>query len=434
MKLELVMLTTVISVITERQVEAQLKCFEKRDRTGKSVTISASIQDVTNQFPNGPKACDLPPNSGYIFYSDVDFTGNVNTMFSKNGEVYHPRSRFQVKSIYVLGQLSPDGVHLFLRQNFQGGSVKSFSKKNDKVTDGSPFLSAVVIGSVDWTISRNCSDKTCDTCLKADKQGGASFIQDIKNGVLEKVTSVSRATCSGINYVGRPSIPECPCNPHGVVDGPDKCKGTNGICKCKTNHTGDDCDSCNATLTWREGQCVAGCGCYPPGVENNDMTCSPSNSKDGTCNCNWRMYYEGEKCDKCEWVAYQSYDGKCLYPKCIDVNMIMDGKPPFGLYDGHCRCKPRYLGLCDTCREGFFKFEKKCLTKAEFDLAKELREMRDKSIDDDSKLFKILDGLQKLGVLTSRFVTERKKAVWASWVSANEAAEYVIRHQTAWLI
>ncbi|XP_052763718.1 multiple epidermal growth factor-like domains protein 11 [Mya arenaria] len=108
----------------------------------------------------------------------------------------------------------------------------------------------------------------------------------------------------------------------------------NGTCfRCKSNYTGNTCDSCEDGLYGANCslQCSQGC---------EGRACS---SRDGTCNCNTN--YRGEKCDSCIEGRYglscsEPCNPGCVLDDCTSIN-------------GNCDCKEYYKGdTCDVCVDG----------------------------------------------------------------------------------
>lgn len=431
MKLELLMLTTVISMITERQTEAQLKCFKNRDQTGKSVAYTKSHPNLVSQFRNGPKVCQVPANSAYIFFNLKNFEGKPNAAHSLNDENYYPGSDYKIESVLVLGSKSKSiAIHLFDRVYFQGGSSKKFIKKVDNVMDGFTIKSAVVMGNQAWTIESECNNppsgqSTCSNCLQPSNSG-ASFITSIEISGLGKTLAVKPGVCLGTKHAGKPKIPDCLCNQHGVVDGPDKCNGVNGVCKCQANHTGHDCGQCSSNLTLRDGKCVEGCGCNPKGVfPPGDLSCEAN----GDCFCH-PFFYDVPKCDDCAWWAYWK-NGACQRCGCFRKNTPLNERACNEL-DGKCRCRPHYIGKCTDCGKGYLKYSDKCLNQKQLDKVKELEVFRDNQETNVSQFISLLDDLENLGVVDNLHDTRRE--VKDGWKTAYYAAQLILANTDPWIV
>lgn len=365
MKLALVLLTILVSLMTERQVEAnpdRVECYEFRNLTGDKFTIGGSTVDLLFKYKFRAEACRV--YGAWVFFEFDFFYGKVNA-FSGNGNIYFPRERFVVGSAMKVPNKSDKIALVCYEQNYYlKGDYQSppnyFSKETKNISGQVFCKSAVVFGSSNWTVESKCKGDNCKnelTCLPAPPTGKVSFVTYTSNS--GRILSVIPGKCSGKKITGRTQIPGCTCNWRGAVNDAERCNGNKGICNCLSTHTGYDCGWCKEPKVMQaDGTCKdpEACGCDPRGVDS-DYRC-----KNGKCNC--RYFTRGDKCDKCaDWASFRrKICQNCLCP----VNKVQGGLQKCDDDTGKCNCKPQFTGdLCEGCATGHSQFRSKCLNAAQ---------------------------------------------------------------------
>ncbi|XP_054836339.1 laminin subunit alpha-5 [Eublepharis macularius] len=136
-------------------------------------------------------------------------------------------------------------------------------------------------------------------------------------------------------------IINCDCNVAGTRGNACRKDAQLGLCLCKPNFQGTQCDQCAP-------------GYYGPSCQA--CQCSGSGSYDGSCNsetgqCLCRAGFEGFSCDRCA-------PGYFSYPLCQLCGCSVVGTLPEGCdASGRCYCKPEYDGThCDQCSFGYHSY------------------------------------------------------------------------------
>lgn len=389
MKLELVLLTILVGLITESQVKAQIDkcvCHEFRNKTGKMATYYVTPGDVSKDFPSGPGACTL--TGFWLFY---DTFSAVNAMWA-NDEVYYPGPRVVVRKILRLSRPYYASNVLYL-VDIDAVKPIVITKATKNITDN--FYGIVVYYSKqDWTVeSKSHAGARLEQTCFPNKRGIAAFSVD--NPVYGIITSATPGKCLGKKIVPRTRIPECLCNQGGVVDDANKCNGINGICNCLQNNTGPDCGWCVSTHgIKRDGTCeeLGLCGCNPRGVSSYDYSC---NSRTGKCHCHWRS--SGDKCEKCSGEAFLLKDScqrcNCPWKKVNQNNRCED-------YTGKCNCRPPFVGdICERCAANYTALKELCLTARQKPFVDVIYGYCKNNETDTTKVIKAIDDLKTEGIV-----------------------------------
>nr|XP_033819501.1 laminin subunit alpha-5 isoform X1 [Geotrypetes seraphini] len=143
--------------------------------------------------------------------------------------------------------------------------------------------------------------------------------------------------CTPGNY--GPGCQACQCSGPGVLDG--SCDSESGQCVCRSGFEGYTCSRC--ALGFFNYPLCQLCGCSTIGTLPEG--CDPT----GRCICN--AEYDGPHCDQCI-AGYHSYPN-CQVCSC-DIRGSADNNcSP----TGHCQCHSNYVGpTCNQCAPGFYGF------------------------------------------------------------------------------
>ncbi|CAM4653046.1 unnamed protein product [Caretta caretta] len=136
-------------------------------------------------------------------------------------------------------------------------------------------------------------------------------------------------------------IIHCDCNAAGTEGNACRKDSRRGMCVCKPNFQGAQCDQCAP-------------GHYGPGCQ--PCQCSGSGQYDGTCDsetgqCLCRTGFEGYSCNQCA-------PGYFNYPLCQLCGCSAVGTLPGGCDSGgRCFCRPEFDGpRCDQCSMGYHSY------------------------------------------------------------------------------
>uniref|UniRef100_A0A8C3IUZ4 Laminin subunit alpha-5 n=1 Tax=Chrysemys picta bellii TaxID=8478 RepID=A0A8C3IUZ4_CHRPI len=136
-------------------------------------------------------------------------------------------------------------------------------------------------------------------------------------------------------------IINCDCNAAGTEGNACRKDSQRGMCVCKPNFQGAQCDQCAP-------------GHYGPGCQ--PCQCSGSGQYDGTCDsetgqCLCRTGFEGYSCNQCA-------PGYFSYPLCQLCGCSAVGTLPGGCDSGgRCFCRPEFDGpRCDQCSMGYHSY------------------------------------------------------------------------------
>ncbi|KAK7100839.1 laminin subunit alpha-like isoform X2 [Littorina saxatilis] len=134
--------------------------------------------------------------------------------------------------------------------------------------------------------------------------------------------------------VGRKDCAACDCD----ICGSESCDKNVGVCNCKPNVVGSECDQC-ASNTWGYEYCT-GCRDCDCGMGSVSPQCD---LRTGSCEC--QPGVQGAQCDKCLPGHWN------LGPNgCQECNCLTDGAVGCDDQTGRCNCLPGVTGtMCDRC-------------------------------------------------------------------------------------
>ncbi|XP_053101455.1 laminin subunit alpha-5 isoform X2 [Hemicordylus capensis] len=136
-------------------------------------------------------------------------------------------------------------------------------------------------------------------------------------------------------------IINCDCNVAGTRGNACRKDAQTGLCLCKPNFQGTQCDQC---VPGYYGPSCQSCQCSGPGYY--DGTCD---NETGQCLC--RAGFEGYACNQCA-PGYFSYP-LCQLCGCSAVGTLPEGCDA----SGRCYCRPEYDGPhCDQCSFGYHSY------------------------------------------------------------------------------
>ncbi|MEE6473903.1 hypothetical protein FKM82_010212 [Ascaphus truei] len=144
----------------------------------------------------------------------------------------------------------------------------------------------------------------------------------------------------------------CRCNTSGTVNGDITCNQNSGECKCKSNVIGLWCDRCNLgfkqqNMTGKKS-CIP-CKCHTLGSIN--QYCNPIS---GLCKC--REDVKGLDCDTCIDNYYGLDSAGCKHCDCDKEGIILG--TVCDAVTGQCVCQPNIGGRkCNECLDGYFKVQ-----------------------------------------------------------------------------
>ncbi|XP_044311344.1 laminin subunit alpha-5 isoform X3 [Varanus komodoensis] len=139
-------------------------------------------------------------------------------------------------------------------------------------------------------------------------------------------------------YYG-PNCQPCQCSGAGFTEG--TCDSETAQCLCRTGFEGYACDRC-APGYFNYPLCQL-CGCSAVGTLPEGCDAS------GRCYC--RPEYDGPRCDQCSF-GYHSYP-HCQACSCDPLRSVDNDCSPIG----QCRCHSNYIGhTCNQCAPGFYGY------------------------------------------------------------------------------
>ncbi|XP_071119471.1 laminin subunit alpha-like [Haliotis cracherodii] len=134
--------------------------------------------------------------------------------------------------------------------------------------------------------------------------------------------------------IQRKNCASCACNQCGS----ESCDSGNGVCTCKPNVIGLDCDQC-APYTWGFEYCT-GCNRCDCGSASISPQCD---LRTGQCECQPNVL--GQKCDQCQQGYWNYGSAGCQRCECMG-----DGAVTCDADTGRCQCLPGVTGeMCDRC-------------------------------------------------------------------------------------
>ncbi|XP_023289722.1 laminin subunit alpha, partial [Orussus abietinus] len=176
-----------------------------------------------------------------------------------------------------------------------------------------------------------------------DIEGTTSFKCDKFGGQCPCKPNIIGRRCE-ICKTGFYGFPDCkPCNC------PSICEPERGECICPPRVTGEMCNQCEAgTYGFHQIVGCEECNCSPLGVLDGDLQCDLLS---GMCKC--RENVVGRQCDRCK-------PGYSQFPHCerCDCDVRGTSADICDQYTAECFCKANVQGLaCDVCKDGTFDLQ-----------------------------------------------------------------------------
>uniref|UniRef100_A0A0N5CEW4 Uncharacterized protein n=1 Tax=Strongyloides papillosus TaxID=174720 RepID=A0A0N5CEW4_STREA len=136
-----------------------------------------------------------------------------------------------------------------------------------------------------------------------------------------------------------------PCGCHSVGSLSLTCNNMTGICDCKENYIGDQCNKCISGHGDIENGCPK-CDCNELGSEGTEC-----DEISGQCSCKVGVF--GKHCDRCLTNYFNFTIDGCQYCHCNQFGSVDGGN--CDSVTGECECKPNVEGtMCEKCKEGYF--------------------------------------------------------------------------------
>ncbi|XP_041500327.1 laminin subunit alpha-1-like [Microtus oregoni] len=135
----------------------------------------------------------------------------------------------------------------------------------------------------------------------------------------------------------------CNCHENGSLSG--VCHLETGLCDCKPQVTGQQCDQCLPGYYGLDtGRGCVPCNCSVEGSTSDNCT------EDGQCPCVPGV--SGKTCNRCSHGFYGYQDGGCTPCDCAHTQNNCDPD------SGECLCPPHTRGLkCEECEEGHWNLD-----------------------------------------------------------------------------
>ncbi|XP_055466158.1 laminin subunit alpha-1 [Psammomys obesus] len=132
----------------------------------------------------------------------------------------------------------------------------------------------------------------------------------------------------------------CNCHENGSLSG--VCHPETGLCDCKPQVTGQQCDQCLTGYYGLDtGLGCEPCNCRPEGSTSDECT------EEGQCHCVPGV--AGRTCDRCAHGFYGYQEGGCTPCDCAHTQNNCDPD------SGECLCPPHTQGLkCEECEEAYW--------------------------------------------------------------------------------
>lgn len=179
-------------------------------------------------------------------------------------------------------------------------------------------------GNIDSSLEGSCDHETgaCLICANNSTGSNCEHCRDWWYG-----DAVNTKNCRA-----------CTCDRCGA----ESCDNSNGVCRCKTNVVGLDCDRCPENYYGFhscEGCKMCECGIASTSAQCDDYT--------GQCVCQQGVV--GQKCDRCR-DGYWNYKAS----GCDSCNCLSEGSVNCDPETGACICQPGFRGAnCDQCDKGW---------------------------------------------------------------------------------
>ncbi|XP_053250423.1 laminin subunit alpha-5 isoform X2 [Podarcis raffonei] len=258
---------------------------------------------------------------------------------------YDPEVDLHKASTNRDGQLSGGGVCIDCQHHTAGVNCERCSPGYYKSPDhqiDSPYICYRCNCDSDFT-DGTCEDLTGRCYCKPNYTG--EHCDSCADGYVEFPHCYPEPVYS-YNDTGEQVLPagqiiNCDCNVAGTRGNACRKDAQTGLCLCKPNFQGTQCDQC---VPGYYGPACQPCQCSGPGYY--DGTCD---SETGQCLC--RAGFEGYMCDQCA-------PGYFNYPLCQLCGCSAVGTLPEGCdASGRCFCRPEYVGPhCDQCSVGYHSY------------------------------------------------------------------------------
>uniref|UniRef100_A0A670I4A0 Laminin subunit alpha-5 n=1 Tax=Podarcis muralis TaxID=64176 RepID=A0A670I4A0_PODMU len=258
---------------------------------------------------------------------------------------YDPEVDLHKASTNRDGQLSGGGVCIDCQHHTAGVNCERCSPGYYKSPDhqiDSPYICYRCNCDSDFT-DGTCEDLTGRCYCKPNYTG--EHCDSCADGYVEFPHCYPEPVYS-YNDTGEQVLPagqiiNCDCNVAGTRANACRKDAQTGLCLCKPNFQGTQCDQC---VPGYYGPGCQPCQCSGPGYY--DGTCD---SETGQCLC--RAGFEGYTCDQCA-------PGYFNYPLCQLCGCSAVGTLPEGCdASGRCFCRPEYVGPhCDQCSVGYHSY------------------------------------------------------------------------------
>ncbi|XP_032149235.1 laminin subunit alpha-1 [Sapajus apella] len=211
------------------------------------------------------------------------------------------------------------------------------------------------LGNTDGAHCERCADgffgdavtaKNCRAC-ECHEKGSHSSMCHPETGLCDCKPNVTGQQCDQClrGYYGLDSGHGCqPCNCSTAGSMSDDCTDE-GQCHCIPGVAGKRCDRCaRGFYTYQDGSCTP-CDC--PHTQN---TCDPET---GACVC--PPHTQGAKCEECE-DGHWGYDLEVGCQAC-NCSLVGSTHHQCDVLTGHCQCKSKFGGrACDQCSLGYRGF------------------------------------------------------------------------------
>ncbi|XP_060070524.1 usherin-like [Ylistrum balloti] len=201
-------------------------------------------------------------------------------------------------------------------------------------------------------------EDVCTLCL-CDRTGILGFNTDCekeggqcscKPNVGGRQCDVCKAGFYSLNISDPYGCKSCGCDVQGTIGANQSCDAITGDCFCKPNVRNAKCDACQYgfyNLTYDNPLGCTSCQCNPQG-----STSRFCNTQSGMCSCKDNIV--GRQCDQCA-PGFHNFAQGCLPCQCDIQGTIEDTfcDP----VTGQCVCKVNTQGQrCSECRDGSFGF------------------------------------------------------------------------------